>query len=442
MVAPVQSYHPDILVLIAGQDVTRHLGDQSNVIIHKNLYAPTGEARILFPDMPTEGRDSLYGVLNVMASIEIRLRRVGPDAGGMWVTVLRGFVRSIGRDEQVAGDGRVHRSVVVVAHDTGAAFVMEQLHPFITYQNKGVPLPAPFSWLREYQLTPKPFPVAQFVWDIARESTKGILGCAGWSFNPVLSVEKGTALAHQALSTDGPVWELLARYADRPWNELFVREGPDQPEFVFRPTPWRDIQDTPLPDAVPGPFWPVAIRDVISLAAHRDDAELVNHAWVQSPPAIAAANVQTILNSSGVLNAETRECFGDRIQIAATYLGPSDEDGLPSFPLPLEQQKAANLAWSRWILERLEWLKLAGSDIHQFERGQITIKGNPYPRVGDYFTLSRGAFEWDGYIVAITNDYAPYRRYQTTIEYIRGNQWVRRKNVSNPWDRERQVQLP
>jgi hypothetical protein len=80
----------------------------------------------------------------------------------------------------------------------------------------------------------------------------------------------------------------------------------------------------------------------------------------------------------------------------------------------------------------------AGKDVYQFEKGSITIKGNPHIRVGDYVKVKRGVIEWSGYIVSIQHNYSAYRQYLTTIEYIRSDQWIERQKVkSGVWDKER-----
>lgn len=448
MPKPIRSYRPEIQVLIDGYNLTDFLGDGGSVRVSKNLYAPTAEFQIAFPDRPTAWRDSLYGEISVMSTVEIKMRRWvdGAPALPPWTHVLRGFVRSVGRDEQVDRDGRVQRQVVLGGHDCGAALIMQQINPYISWQNAGVPYPAPLIFLRELGLTSQPYDAATFIWLVALTASESILSArkrdddaAAFALQPVLSVKKGFVWPHTALSVDGPVWEMLRRYSDPPWNELFVREGVDGPELVFRPTPWMDIDGNPLPDADLGAVavHEVSISDVVSLSAHRDDAELVNHAWVMAPWAGASANVQPLRSGRGLLNAETRATFGDRIQVAQTMLGPKESP----ISLPEGEQLRSQGLWGDWILERLRWITLAGEETHRFERGRLTLKGNPKIRVGDYVTVHRPAFDWQGYVVAVTHDYAPFRAYHTTVDYIRGDQWVRRQSVKNPWDRERMTSI-
>lgn len=440
----IVSHRPEIQILIDGKDRTRLLGDQGSVRLQKSLYAPMGEAHIAFPDMPaTDGmlpapatarRDSLYGLVPVLAPVEIRLRRDTPD----WTPVLRGFVRSVGRNESVGGDGRVQRQVVIVAHDCGAAFVMQTVATLISWQNEGRPIPAPFNWLREASLTSTPMPAGEFVRRLAVDSTRSILAAAGFEWDPQISVTKGTAVPSVVATGDGPIWAILERYADGPWNELFVREGAKNPELVFRPTPWRDIDGKPLPDAPQNVLaHAIPMSSILGLNAARDDVELVNHVVVTAPEYGISGYASGLSAQRGLVNAETREKFGDRTPSQLqTHLGP----GVAAINLPAaEQQRAGTVDWPQWLAERLKWAVAAAKDIHQFERGSLTIKGDPRIRVGDYFTVQRGPLFWSGYAIGVSHDFQPYNRYLTHVEYIRGDQWIKRAEMPNPWELERQT---
>ncbi len=447
MASPILSYRPEIKIEIATYDVSKHLGDVGSVTVRKSIYEPAGNFQIVFPDLPYEGkRESLYGLISPLDPIVIWVRRWRePNMEiGVWVPILSGFVRSVGRDESVGGDGRVQRHVVVAGQDCGSVFLMEQVNAFISFQNHGTsPIPA-LAWLSEYGLNREAQRVEDFIWEVATESTKSIMGKPKLEFQKQFFVKRGTVLPNHAFSQEGTIWEMIHRYSDAPWNELFVREnrtmdGKDRnPELVFRPTPWFDYEDNPLPDFdddTSVSYWPVPLADVVSLSAHRDDSELVNHAWVQSVISQAAGMTQMTKSTSGLVNEETRDKYGDRILILPTHLNPQDTKHPISLPMA-EYKKAEKLTFD-WVQERREWLKKAHENIHNFERGSLMMKGYPDPRVGDYFRLARGDIVWEGYIISITHQYNAYHQYLTTMEYIRGNQFKKRKEIQDPWDKER-----
>lgn len=454
MAAPIYSYRPEIKLIVATNDVTKHLGDVGSVTVRKNIYEPAGNFQIIFPDLPVEGwRESLYGLVRPLDQIQIWVRRWREPNASIepWVPILTGFIRSIGRDETVGGDGRVQRRVVLAGQDAGAAFLMEQVYAFITFQNRGTGLGIPeLAWLQEYDLKRNPIAVEEFIWGVATKSTEDIMTQVDLEFQKRFTVKRGTVLPNKAFSQEGTIWEMLKTYSDAPWNELFVREnrkmdGEDvNPELVFRPTPWYDYDDNPLPDFEPEEddtvsYWEVPLADVVSMSAHRDDSELVNHAWVLSSVSNAAAMTQATKESSGIVNDDTRKKFGDRIIQLPTNLSPVDS--AHPMNLPMSEQREAERQTVNWVLERREWLKLAHQDIHKFERGSVTMKGYPHLRVGDYFRLSRGDIIWEGYITNISHQFNAYRQYLTTLDYIRGNQWKRRQEIDGPWDKERKQAL-
>ena len=441
MGAEIASYHPDVEIKINTIDISKALGDVGTVLINKALYAPAAEFHINLPDMPFgDKRESLYGLINPVDPIEIRMRRLPHSE---WFPVLRGFVRSVGRHEQISGDGRPQRMVVIAGNDCGAVFLMEQLRALITWHVSGeTGIPPPYVYLTETGLTGSPEPANEFIWQAAVNPTKKIMDAAGFEFQRAFSVHKGHALVQYALAGEGPVWEFIRRYSDAPWNELFVREGETQPELVFRHTPWRTIDNAPLPDADLKKdnvqFYDVPIGDVVSLTAHRDDSELVQWAHVLHPAVETGGNSLPLEYKIFRLNYGTADKFGDRLQEITSYLLPGAFDS----SLPEKQQLASQNSYKEWLEDRVQWIAFAGEDIHRFERGVVTIKGNPKIQVGNYIRVRRGAIVWEGYITSVTNDYQPFRRYLTTIEYIRGTQFVQRSRIPNPWDAERMKAAP
>jgi len=479
MASPIYSYRPEIKVEILDNDITVNLGDVGSCTIRKNLYQPAGEFQLVFPDLPVTGwnssggegpgaavRESLYGLVNPLDKIVIWMRRWRDDCPTVepWVPVLTGFVRSVGRDEQVGPDGRPRRQVVVAGQDCGAAFLMEMVSAWITFQNDGLagPLPAPLTWLRELGLDSKAIKVEEFMWQTATVATQSIMDAVGYQFQQKFYVNKGTVVPYSAFSQEGTIWEMLYRHADPPWNEFFVRENRNMfpnmaekcpgpvgdihkkelldPELVFRPTPWLDYDENPLPDVNMDSvtMWNIAMKHVVALRAHRDDSELVNHVQIKPTLLGGTGYTQVFQPDMGLVNADTRAKYGDRIQNDVTQLFPADL-ARPPINLPRADQLQAENVTKDWVTERRDWMVLAQNRIHDFERGSITMKGYPMMRVGDYFRLHRGDVIWHGYVTNIVHDFQPYRHYFTTMDYIRGSQIKVRREIQNPWDVERKT---
>jgi hypothetical protein len=458
MAAKIRHYRPDIRIIVRHSvHIEQQLGDIGSVTISKSIEAPCGEFSITFPDHPFHNgtvpiiggplivsRRSLYDILDILDPIEIQMKRWQEEdpTDQDWVTVLRGFVRAIGRNEEVGGDGRVQRSVVIAGQDCGAAFLMEQLGQYISIaENPGNTSPTWMKYLQEFDLSPTPMALAPFVWDVAESTTKDIMATAGWAFTPLLYVEKGYALPWVAFSSEGSVWELMKRYSAAPWNELFVREGKKSPELVFRPTPWADATGRWLPDTNLDSvsFWEIPMRNIIALSAHRDDVDQVQHVFVQNANDHLSAGYYVLLEGHGNFNEELRPKFGDRIQTVQEFVGPATSP----MSLPEQEQEQAYIDYHAWLIERTEWLVKAGQDVYKLEKGSITIKGDPHIRVGDYISVQRGAIHWTGYVVGVSHKFAPYKNYLTTIDYIRSDQWIQRQKVQEQiggagvWDLER-----
>lgn len=453
----IRSYAPKCRILVNHSlYIEGQLGDSGGVYLSKSLYSPTGEFSLNFPDHPyhnggsifgpvieaaTEtsggGRRSLYDMVSPMDPIEIHLTHNEDGAIVDYVTVLRGFVRSVGRDEKVGSDGRVERRIVIAGHDFGAAFLMQQMGAILSAAINKMALPPAFAYLRDTGLSTAPLPVGDFIWGVASSLTKDIMESAGYSFQKEFSVKKGYCLPMTALAGEGAVWEVLKRYSDAPWNELFIREGSRNPELVFRPTPWKDASDMWLPDALATDVttWNIPMSQIFGLSAHRDDADQVEHSFVQNQGAIMQQNWFPLLEGMGEFNTSLRKKFGDRIQQLTSYIGPST----PGSDLAESSQNQSYTDFYSWIKDRMAWVRAAGTDIYKLEKGSINIKGDPRIRVGDYVHVQRGPVAWTAYIVAVEHTFQPYRQFMTTVQYIRSNQWIKRNAVSNAWDAERKT---
>lgn len=443
MAAKIHSFRPLISIIHKhGQDIATQLGDVGTVTLSKNLYQPAGQFSIAFGDMPIKPPDysqrkSVYDIVDVCDAIEVKIQFWDEEAKNMeWVTVLRGFIKDVGREEQVDGSGRVARQVVIAGMDCGAPLIMEQLSWWITAMQTDVPVTAWNNYFRMFGLIEDPLPASDWVRDCAIKTTEHIMGHAGWAYSLVMEVEKGYVLPWEAFSQGGSIWEILKRHSDAPWNELFVREGADNPELVFRPTAWKDIDDEWLPDAKDPGKTTIKWKDVISSSVFRDDTEQVQGVIIQNVMAHAGGNFMPLAQQLGRYPAadELRARFGDKIQMLQEMLGPS----YSPIHNKEEDQQVAYIEMTKWLTARYDWCKRAGRDIFKFEHGSLTLRGNPKIQVGTYLEVDRGAYVWAAYVIGVTHQYKPFTSYTTKVEFIRSNNWKKRQEVQgNIWDLER-----
>lgn len=457
MSARIHSYRPGIKIKIGRRDpeamdsktdidLSRALGDTGSCTITKSLYAPVGEFTIVLPDKPFNpgpgDTDSLYGIVSPLDPIEIQMSRALVDGIGNllpieWHTVLRGVVRSVGRNEAVGGDGRVQRNVVISGHDCGAFFLMQQIRAFVTYLDTGAAIPPSLAYLLGSGLPPEPKPIGDVIWDVADFTTKDLMASAGFEWEWVYQNAKGWFVPSAVFSGEGPVWALLHRISDPPWNELFVREGKDKPELVFRPTPWRTLDKKWLDGAVPPTFWVIPVANIVALNAHRDDTEVVQYIWPHMQVWGQAQNARPLTAGWPQPSQKyaPRNIAGTRMQEISSSVGAE----MPPNNLPEKDQEKADKDHVDWGIYRAKWIAEASEEAIRLESGDVTFKGDPRVRVGEYITIPRGDVKWSAYAVAVRHVYRGFQNYLTTVQYIRGEQYVERLKANNPWYGERKT---
>ena len=117
-------------------DLTPFFGEGSSLETSKSVRQPTGLWSMTVVDqMEAEKMDSLYGLIEPMDVIEIRMRhRPDPAATGMAPpVVMRGFVSSVNRDMSMGADGRPTRAVTITGADYGKVLEMIQIRYLPNY---------------------------------------------------------------------------------------------------------------------------------------------------------------------------------------------------------------------------------------------------------------------------------------------------------------------
>lgn len=438
------------------------MGENTTVTVSKGLYDPAGEFQIAIPDKPIElrisdeagvritQRDSLYGFLEPMDRIEIRMNRDQLTTGTMPV-VLRGFVRGIGREEAMSPDGKPIRSVVISGHDCGCAFTIMQMDVITAILNGSWPYGGNLlgAWSALLLTTGGPemnaakLALPEFV-RLCAQTVEPILDQVGLRF----AIDTGFAPANEEVSAmslpsfEGPVWNALSRMVDRPWNEVFVREGVDLPEVVCRRTPWVDPNSSRISaervEALGSRMRGIDMKEVIELRAHRDDSEVVTAVMVRSAVAHPFENQLALtLQDAPIDNPNNSPAmFGWR---AAQMESMLSSNGAPQGN-PEVRFIALNDSLNTFLIQRREWLKTMWSRNADLEHGSLLIRGRSTIQIGDYIHVRRGGdagVDWVAYVVRVTHQYMPFNKYITTLEYIRSTQYLRRADADNPWDTER-----
>ena len=447
-------------------DITGYLGDGSTISVSKSLYRPCGSAIITVPDQPfspTEGgtpSDTLYGLLEPTDGVEIYLARSPEEYGwnesavGQCPVIMRGFVREITRTEQMGADGKPRRYVVVQCQDYGAVFDMLRVWMLLAGI---VGIPDKFQAFFKYGGDFAAMKTADFMQlfvDIGNEFLDGIFAGGGWTWNiiPDFSVTEGEHVMMGLNGHEGPLWGLMMREMDAPWNELFFEDRKDGPTLIYRVAPWKTYE--PQGRRLVGTYLPqggntvgaeeveIDIADIVSLDPSRSDYDVANLFWLDCPVAIQGAYMQQIfvaavqkhldlVKDDGHQNND-RHAYGDRMLKWSFRQWPN---GTQEHPVSAKKTawEANSLSFQDWWAARLRWMRDANRDNVVLENGSMTVKGDENIRVGKYVAITRGQIEWEAYAVGVTHTFAPFQKYTTKIDFIRGTSfWARTLLERNP----------
>lgn len=447
-------------------DITPYLGDGSTISVNKSLYKPCGSFVFTVPDQPfspTEGgrpSDTLYGLLEPTDGVEIYLARAPEQYGwsesavGQCPVLMRGFVREITRTEIMGQDGKPHRYIIIQGQDYGAVFDMLRVWMLLPGI---VGIPDKFRTFFEYGGDFTAMKTADFMQlfvDIGNEFLDGIYNQGGWTWTiiPDFRVTEGEHVMMGLNGHEGPLWGLMMREMDAPWNELFFEDRREGPTLVYRPAPWRTY--TPSGRRLTWEYLPqggntiaaeeiyIDIADIVSLDPSRSDYDVANLFWLDSPVAIQGAYMQQIfvaavqqhldlVKDDGHPNND-RHAYGDRMLKWSFRQWPN---GTQEHPVSARKEawKANSTSFQDWWAQRLRWMRDANRDNVVFENGGLTTKGDENIKIGKYVKVTRGQIEWEAYAVGVTHTFAPYQRYTTKIDFIRGTSfWSRTLLERNP----------
>lgn len=463
-----------------GWDLTPHLGDGSEISVSKSIKSPKGSFVITIPDQPYKVPsgigDTLYGLLEPMDEIEIRLARsMEPYAGQNIPLLMRGFIRVIRRVESISTDGKPQRTTVIQGNDYGWIFEMTQIPPLI-YLNYLLGTPFDTAWQTFLAIgeSQKPRDVHEFFQLILDHVINQQLQTMFARFpiflddsrqsdgNPV----KGKVVIPSQDTLTGPIWNTLLHYADTPWNELWLEDpettGDDPPQLRFRPAPYRtwikgqlileqgeDIAQ--MGQTTQYETVDLDIEDVVRLDASRSEQDVINVYWVEhktnmthqahlemSQAAAAGLPDYILLDGDQYPNSDP-DLYSYRVmEITSTLLSDqqnSGTDGQSKETLNAEDGLFTTL--TPWVKNRRKGLVEMNCDNVLLEEGSMTVKGNETIRAGKYISLLRGNFGAEYYAETVTHKFAPYRQYTTTIQFIRGTGFIERVRLTtSPWLQE------
>ncbi|EMD0638866.1 hypothetical protein VPZ60_004282 [Salmonella enterica] len=454
-------------------DLTPFLGDGSSVTTGKNIGQPCGSFSITFSDKPniagqamgpvlsTAGLESVYGLVEPMDVVEIRMW------GGVGVAPIplpikmRGFVTEITRGRQMGPDGKPVRTVAVSGQDYGKILQSYQLLYLPSYD--GAPaLLTGFNFFEQFGGEVKNVLTgAEFITLLLDKAINPLLDTLIPENNGMpraikTDLQGAGSVSDSWMNVKGSIYDLMKQYLDIGiWNELFIEDREDGVYLVWRPVPAVDMMTGYAIQELKQPPSHGTIPDnyIVQMRQTRNDNSVYNYYWVTNQRfALVDDNYRQIeaLMSGDAQPAMTypntaSKYYGVRAMYGDSVMTPDDVESVSSGHTENEQEQRSGYMID-WVKDRRRIMMDSNKDNVVLEFGSLEIKGGPTRddstealKSGDYVTVLDGQLKWDAYVMNIQDNFIPYSRYTSTLEFARGTGFARRVSESagnSPWLKE------
>lgn len=427
-------------------DLAQFLGEAGSVQVTKGVSEPAGGWQVTLADRALQSGgtyESLYGLVEPMDMVEIRMRHGTPTTAGRLPIVMRGFVTDVRRSEGMGNDGRPQRAVVLSGQDYGKVWQIIQINYFAGYL-VGQSLLTDFKLFEQfgigYETT---LPAEKFLEDVIYKVVNPYLDRMLPS-NSVLprsiqvdSWVKGGTVSPGIQAQEGTIYELLRSFGDvGPWNELFMEDRDDGVYCVYRPNPYVDITTGELiqKDAPDPVFVDVDAVDVMAMSVSRSDANVANFYWVDSARFNLATDVYRRQNAEAsqdptvVLrdypNSDAK-LYGIRLMRVSTQQGGSDMT-THNTGGKAAGVEAMEKSFAGWADGRRRVLVESNRDNVLMESGSIRMRGREDLKPGRYLRITRGDFVATYYVNQVDHEFVPFVGFFTNVAVSRGTGFVRR----------------
>ena len=463
-------------------DLTPYLGDGASVVTTKSQRDPAGAFSITFADrpnvagismgpvLPTAALETVYGLVEPMDVVEIRMwGGVGPRPVVLPIK-MRGFVSQVNRAQAMGSDGRPIRSVTVSGQDYGKIWQTYQILYLQAYA-EGQPLLTTFNMFEMFGINAQnTMKAGEFV----KTMVQKILNPHIKGFMPEHSpmpkeMKLDVTVSHGVINNSyqnqqGSLYDMMRFFCDVGiWNELYTEDREDGVYVVYRPTPALHVskpkgaKSRKIQDDAPEPVYVlVADDDIQGMNTSRSDANVANFYWVNNQrydmisdnfrKMLAVKDSDTTVNLKDYPNA-AKKYYGVRPMYGETQQSDDDVKSLTT-GLDKDGQEKRTEKFEAWLDNRRRLMVEMNRDNVVLESGTARIKGGlmrpagkdgkaEHMKAGDYARFQQGNLEFEGYIVQITDEFIPFRSYSTTINFERGTGFVTRAqmegSVNSPW---------
>lgn len=462
-------------------DLTPFLNAGSAVRTSKSVREPAGAFSITFADRPQNSIlgafvsmsenaiESIYGLVEPMDMIEIRMwHGVGPKPVKLPI-IMRGFVSDVRRSQTMGNDGTPYREVTITGQDYGKIWQMYQVIYLAAYA-EGRPILTNFGLNELFGVSVvNAMPAADFV----REMVGKIINPHIKGFMPEnspmpkeITLGDGITVKHGKVNNSfhqmqGSIYDILKFHGDVGiWNELYTEDREDGVHLVYRPVPALHLnppggpaKERKIQDDAPDPIYcEIPDDDIQSLSVARTDANVANFYWVNNSKFDLLGEMQRKLASipadDGRVSTKDypntdAKYYGTRPMYGETQQGDDEISNMGSGLSPDENQQR-EVQLESWIDRRRRHMMEMNRDNVVLERGSTRIKGGPMRpdgieamRAGDYARFHTGRLIWDAYVFQVEHEFLPFQSYTTSLTFERGEGFAVRASmeggISSPW---------
>jgi len=439
-------------------DLRPFLSESTGLRTTKSVREPAGGFSLSLADKPygdgfnaltAANFETLYGLIEPMDFIEIRMRHDVVAAGGRPPVIMRGFVSEVVRSEAMTQDGKPIRVVSISGQDYGKLWQQMQIIYWPGYV-LGQDVLSNFKLFARFGVG----------FQTSLKGTQLVKDVIEKIFNPYLeklmpentpnpkeikneTADGGSTIADVPGVTDitgpqnrdGSIYDLLRFYLDvGVWNELFLEDREDGVYVVFRPNPYKSVAGEKIQDGPDVPVIEIPDTDVISMSVSRTDANVANYYWVRS--ALFDLNSEVYRKQYAITgdkktmvledyeNAQSK-LYGIRVMNAETMMGGDDvttfKSGQSKDGGPKRDTSMAN-----WVNDRRRIMVEQNKDNVVLEKGSMRIRGNENVKAGVFIKLRRGTFTAEYYVCQVDHEYLPMQGFFSTLRLERGMGFVER----------------
>lgn len=415
------------------------LSEDSSVTCSRMINGPHGSFQLVLADrgiLHGGSIDSLYGLVEPMDVIEIRMAQRPYQYGGQLPLVFRGIVSEVRRDEAMGQDGKPRRNVVIAGQDWGKILQIIQ-DKYI----KGNPMT--LRWMSSiglqsrYDIDYSILTAGELVSALIKKVGNPFIEDLGDPAYPPFLVDVSGAdpvdkVMPQGVQNQqgGTLWSYLSKYGDvGPLYEMFIEDTEEAPKLIYRKPPFSTADGDPVYGAIPE-MVNVEARQVTRIEAGRSDADVANWYWIEHPRTSTMDAQKTLWTALGTnpysTFHENPNCSKDLYGIRTMEI--VSNHGFMTQGAPETQVRTETENFTEYNKEKIRKLKLANQDNVVFENGSIVMQGNERVKIGMNVRIQRGKSINLYYAQRVSHSYLPFRTFTTTVGYIRGTGFINRSS--------------